>query len=147
MGDLTALIKLVMLIEQIPSIDGCVDTGAKILAEASIFHHVGTNLLPRPALNLLGHHEELVEGGDFPLTLGRWLLGHHGRRLWLVSTAGKDGCLRSVDGKCGANHLLHAKACSKHKCKKIKRAGGTLPYHRQGKSMHCRCMTWYPLVP
>ena len=60
MGDLTALLKLVMLIEQIPRDDGCVDTGAKILAEVSIFHHVGTQLLSTAVLALLAKAVEVL---------------------------------------------------------------------------------------
>ena len=36
-GDLGALFELLVLEEKIPCIDGCVNTGAKILVEASIF--------------------------------------------------------------------------------------------------------------
>ncbi len=60
MRDLTVLIKLVMLIEQIPSDDGCVDTGAKILAEALIFHHIGTQLLSTAVLNFLAKVVEVL---------------------------------------------------------------------------------------
>ena len=60
MGDLTVLIKLVMLIEQIPSVDGCVDTGAKIFVEASIFRHVGTQLLSTLVLDFLAKAVEVL---------------------------------------------------------------------------------------
>mgnify|MGYP006144668041 CR=1 FL=1 len=78
MGDLTALLKLVMLIEQIPSIDGCVDTGAKVLAEASIFRHVGTQLLSTAVLDFLAKAVEVLNRSEVTTSIGSWLVVHDG---------------------------------------------------------------------
>ena len=80
MGDLTALIKLVMLIEQIPSIDGCVDTSPKIFAEASIFRCVGAQLLPTPVLDFLAKVVKVLNCGEVTMLFGSWLIIHDGKR-------------------------------------------------------------------
>jgi hypothetical protein len=80
-GDLTALIKLVMLIEQIPSVDGCVDTDAKILTEASIFHHVGTQLLSTLVLDFLAKAVEVLNCGEVMALFGLWLSWKCRRRV------------------------------------------------------------------
>ena len=67
-GDLTALIKLVMLIEQISSVDVCVDTGAKM--HALIFHHVGTQLLSTPVLDFLAKVVEVLNCGEVKTLFG-----------------------------------------------------------------------------
>jgi hypothetical protein len=59
-GDLTVLIKLVMLIEQFPSIDGSVDTGSEIIAEASIFRAFDAQLLAAPVLDFLAKAVEVL---------------------------------------------------------------------------------------
>ena len=48
----------------------------KEVTEAAILSLGGIDLLPQPALNFLGHHVELVNGGDVLLTLGLWRLKH-----------------------------------------------------------------------
>ena len=80
MGDLTALVKLVMLIEQIPSDGCCVDPGAKILAEASIFHHVGTKLLSTVALDFLAKVVEVLNCGEVTMLFGSRLIIHDGKK-------------------------------------------------------------------
>ena len=79
MGDLTALIKLVMLIEQILRIDGCVDTGAKIFAKALIFRHVGTQRLSTPVLDFLAKAVEVLNCGEVMTLFGLWLILHDGK--------------------------------------------------------------------
>ena len=69
-GDLTALIKLVMLIEQIPSIDGCVDTASKILAEASIFSAFDAQLLATPVLDFLAKAVEVLNCSEVMALFG-----------------------------------------------------------------------------
>ena len=68
--------KQVVLGEECPRDDAHVHPDTKEVTEAAILSLGGTDLLPRPVLNFLGHHVELVNGGDVPLTLGLWLLKH-----------------------------------------------------------------------
>jgi len=77
-GDLTALIKLVMLIEQFPSIDGCVDTASKILAEASIFSAFDAQLLATPVLDFLAKAVEVLNHREVTTSFGSWLVVHDG---------------------------------------------------------------------
>ena len=77
MGDLTALLKLVLLIEQIPSND---DTGAKILAEASIFRHFGTERRTTVVLDFLAKALEVLNCGKVTTSLGSWLVVHDGKK-------------------------------------------------------------------
>jgi hypothetical protein len=78
-GDFTALIKLVMLIEQIPSVDGYVDTGAKIDTEVLIFRHIGTQLLSTPVLDFLAKAVEVLNCGEVTMLFGSWLIVHYGK--------------------------------------------------------------------
>ncbi len=80
MGDLTALLKLVMLIEQIPSNDGSVDTGAKILVEASIFCHFGRQHLSTAVLDFLAKAVEVLSCGEITMLFGSWLVVHDGKK-------------------------------------------------------------------
>ena len=80
MGDLTALIKLVMLIEQFPSINGCVDTAAKILTEALIFCDFDAHLLATPVLDFLAKAVEVLNHGEVTALFGSWLVVHDGER-------------------------------------------------------------------
>ena len=61
-----------MLIEQSPSGDGCVDTGAKILAEASIFHPFDTQLLSILVSDFLAKAKKILDSGEVmaPLACG-----------------------------------------------------------------------------
>ena len=68
--------KQVVLGEECPRDDAHVHPDTKEVTEASIFSLGGIDLLPRPVLNVLGHHVELVNGGDVPLTLGLRRLKH-----------------------------------------------------------------------
>ena len=78
MGDLTALIKLVMLIEQFPSIDGRVDTGSKIIAEASIFGAFDAQLLATPVLDFFAKAVEVLNRREVTTSFGSWLVVHDG---------------------------------------------------------------------
>ncbi len=78
MGDLTALIKLVMLIEQFPSIDGRVDTGSEIIAEASIFSAFDAQLLATPVLDFLAKAVEVLNRREVTTSFGSWLVVHDG---------------------------------------------------------------------
>ncbi len=80
MGDLTALLKLVMLIEQIPSNDGCVDTGANILMQALIFRRVGTQLLSTAVLEFLAKAVEVLNCHAVRTLFGLWVLVHDGKK-------------------------------------------------------------------
>jgi hypothetical protein len=77
-GDLTALIKLVMLIEQFPSIDGCVDIDSKIIAEASIFSALDAKLLATPVLDFLAKAVEVLNRREVTTSFGSWLVVHDG---------------------------------------------------------------------
>ena len=78
MGDLTALIKIVMLIEQFPSIDGCVDTDSKIIAEASIFSALDAKLLATLVLDFLAKAVEVLNRREVTFSFGSWLVVHGG---------------------------------------------------------------------
>ena len=68
--------KQVVLGEECPRDDAHVHPDTKEVTEAAILSLGGIDLLPRPVLNFLGHHVELGNGGDVPLTLSLWLLKH-----------------------------------------------------------------------
>jgi hypothetical protein len=80
-GDLTALIKLVMLIEQFPSIDGSVDTGSEIIAEALIFSAFGAELLVTPVLDFLAKAVEVLNRPEVTTSFGLWLVVHDGENV------------------------------------------------------------------
>ena len=84
MEDLTTIIKLVMLIEQIPSIDGSLDTDAKILTEASIWHRA----LPTLVLDFLAKAIEVLNCGKVTALFGLWLIVYDGGDL---KESSKDG--------------------------------------------------------
>ncbi len=75
-SDLTTRIKLVMLIEQSPSVDGCVDTGAKILAEASIFRPFDAQLLSTPVLDFLAEAIKILDSREVTTSFCLWLVVH-----------------------------------------------------------------------
>jgi hypothetical protein len=69
-----------MLIEQSPSVDGCVDTRAKILAEASIFRPFDTQLLSTPVLDFLAKVIKILDSGEVTASFGLWLVVHGGKK-------------------------------------------------------------------
>ena len=79
-SDLTTRIKLVMLIEQSPSVDGCVDTGAKILSEASIFRPFGAQLLFTPVLDFLAEAIKILDSREVATSFCLWLVVHGVKR-------------------------------------------------------------------
>ena len=64
----------------LPSVDGCVDTGAKILAEASIFHPFDAQLLSTPGLDFLVEAIKILDSGEVMASIGLWLVVHGGKK-------------------------------------------------------------------
>ena len=56
------------------------DTGAKVLAEASIFRHIGAQLLSTAVLDFLAKAVEVLRCGEVTTTFGSRLVIHDGEK-------------------------------------------------------------------
>ncbi len=96
MGHLSTRIKFLVLIQQSPSVDGCVDAAAKILTEASILRPFGAKLLPGPILDFLAKAIEVLNNGEVTAPFGLWLIhrdtkARHGGGSWWVEEGEVQG--------------------------------------------------------
>jgi hypothetical protein len=78
-GDISTRTKLFVLFKEIPSVDGCVDTAAKVLTEALIFCTFDAQLLPTPVLDFLAKAIEVINSGEVTTPFCLRLVVHHDR--------------------------------------------------------------------
>ena len=94
MGHLSTRIKFLVLIQQSPSVDGCVDAAAKILTEASILRPFSAKLLPGPILDFLAEAIKILDSREVTAPFGLWLVHRdtrHGGGSWRVEEGEVQG--------------------------------------------------------
>jgi hypothetical protein len=107
MGHLSTRIKFLVLIQQSPSVDGCVDAAAKILTEASILRPFGAKLLPGPILDFLAEAIKILDSREVTAPFGLWLVHRDGRehegttRRRFLAGGGRGGAGASAGGAGG----------------------------------------------